>query len=350
MKHIIILQNFGKNIVLKNIQKKLELSCLYTVKTQSFAQLRKIQRDINVKEIFRKIASLFKLSEQDTRILEMGVLISYHPENLFGNDRKQWHKDDKYIKDLSDFLILNLVELNSYKNLKIFLENYIIEFKKWKQNDKFRTIEGIIISYHFRKEHLNKVINDNLDKNQKNEIIKTLNHQLQHLEKSILMIQPNFPICILQNEHEKIYQQYRNGWINTIEQIQSIVLKSFHDKLKHDLIKGNYLTIKNELISITNRLLLISPKKLKKSLEYKFNDINSIFQNSQINSTTLINFLTFIIDTIIIFDSSSNDKNNKIWKYNMTLLFKNNINDFLPNFLISLNQKIDEIIWKIKLI
>lgn len=348
MNHIIILQNFGRNIVLKNIQKKLKLSCLYTVKTQSFVQLRKIQKDIKVKEIFKKFISLFKLSEQEIRILEMGILISYHPENLFGNDRKKWHKEEKNIKDLSDFLILNLVELNSYKNLKIFLESYIIEFKKWKKNDKFRTIEGIIISYHFRKEHLDKVINDNLDKNQKKEIIKTLNHQLNHLEKSILMIQPNFPISILQNEHDKLYQQYRNGWITTIEQIQSIVLKSFHDKLKHDLIKGNYLTIKNELISITNRLLLISPKKIKKSLEFKFNDINFIFENSQINSTTLINFLTFIIDTIIIFDSPSNDKNNKIWKYNMTLLFKNNINDFLPNFLISLNQKIDEIICKIK--
>lgn len=349
-KSIEIIQNFGRKILLKKYQKDLKSSALFIVESKSFAQLRRILRDENVKNIMSKIKSLLMLNNNDIRIIEMGIMLAWHPNNIFG-DRDKWHPQDENMYEHCNFLLINLIEQNNPKYLKIFLNQFISIFKKWKEGDKERTIEGIVISYHHRAEHLEKIKNDdNLENEQKLLMIKTINSQMNSLIKSLLMIDKTFPIEMLKESHKELFEKYKKGWENTFNNIRSVVLDSFKSHLKNSIQNGNFSIIRNEIFGISNRLLELAPRKIIKSLNEKLNEnvIDNIFmEENPLESNLLLEYLLLLIDTTIIFDSEENDDKNNEWKnlmiHKMTSLDKN-----LPEILLSINKNIDNIINKLK--
>lgn len=344
IKFIKTLQYFGKNILLKNIQKNLKVSSLYIVNTKSFAQFRKLQREENNIELMKKIQSLFNLEIKELKVLEIGLLVFNHPNNLFGDDINKWHPQDNLIYEHSKILFVNLINLNDFKRLKLFLEQYIEIFQKWKLGDKNRTMEGIIISYHYRKEHLNKINNaNNLDKLQKNNMKEQLEKQLVSLKKSLGLIDPEFPISALENNHKELFDKYKEGWTETFDKVKNVVLESYLKHLKYGIDSGNYSVIQNELLGISKRLLAISPKKIIVSLSKKMNEdvINEIFEDFSFSNSNLLNLLLLYIDTVIVFDAPINDEDNKKWKEELLLLLKLDINEGLPEIIIRINKKID---------
>lgn len=350
-KSLKIIQDFGKLCNLKNIQKNLNSSLLYKLETKSFAQLRKIQREPEIKELMKKLKNLLKLSDQDLRIIEMGIVMAWHPTNLFGQDKNKWHPQDNLMHQHCEFLIVNLVNLHNIKSLKFFLLQFIKIFNQWKEGDKHRTIEGIIISYYHRAEHIKKVKNDDkLTEIEKNLILETLNYQLNDLIKSLLMIDKNFPVDMLKDNHQKLFETYKKGWEYQFNNIRSVVVDSYLKHLKESIINGNYSNIRNEILAISNRLFSISPKKIIKSLKNKLSqeNIDNIFSDDNpLQSVKLIKLLMLLIDTSIIFDSIDNDTKNQEWR-NEIINKLEDLNENLPIILIEINKKIDDIINQIK--
>ena len=349
-KPIEIIQNFGRKILLKNIQKEIKSSPLFIVETKSFAQLRRVQRDPKVKMLMNKLKSLIRLSDNDIRVIEMGIMIAWHPNNIFG-EKSKWHPLDDNMHQHSNFLLINLIEQNNPKLLKSFLHQYVNIFKKWKEGDKQRTIEGIIISYHHRAEHLEKIKNDDtIENEQKLLMIKTINNQMESLTKSLLMIDKDFPINMLKESHNELFETYKKGWENTFNNIRNVVVDSYRKHLVESLNKGDYSIIRNEINAISNRLLELSPKKILKSLQSKMNlqIIDNIFMDElPLESTELLKYLLLLIDTTIIFDSEDNDQKNQEWK-NLMINKMNDLKENLPEILLSINKNIDSIINKLK--
>lgn len=339
-----------KNYLLDKYQRKINNSALYQIKTNSFAQFRKIQRNSKIKKYMRKLKVILELSDKELRILEMGLVIKWHPENLFGNDKSKWHPYDELIYNQCNILVVNLISLDIIK-LKLFLTQYIKNFLQWKEGDKNRTIEGIITSYHYRSVHLDKIKNDdNLNNEEKILVIKTLNQELESLIKSLKMIDKNFPINYLKTNHQKLKELYQQNWIDKYNEIKEIVINSYSKYLKEEFTKGNNLCIKNEIESICQKILTISPKNILSSLSNKLssNKINNIFDNEKyLTSSEFITLLLLIIDTIIVFDSPDNDSNNYQWKIDLIEKMENLLNN-LPSIIIDINKKLDEIHFKIK--
>lgn len=349
-KSIVKIQNFGRKIILKNIQKELLSSPLFQVETKSFAQLRKLQRDMRVKGLMLRLCSLMKLSSQELRLLEMGIVISFHPTNLFGDDKKKWHPQDEMMFKHCEILLVNLVEERDQAKLKSFLKQYLEIFKRWKEGDKQRTIEGIVISYHHRAEHMEKVRDDEIEENQKRLMLETLNQQLESLVKSLKMIEPNFPVETLKVSHKKMFEMYKKGWEKQFNNVRDVVLDSFKKHLKESINRGEYNILRNELVGISERLLVLCPKKIYTGMKKKFSreNIESIFyEENALESEGLVKMLLLLIDTSILFDSAENDKKNKEWKNKLLLQF-GNLKENLPEILITINQQIDNIINQIK--
>ena len=349
-KSIVKLQKFWRKILLNKLQKDLRSCPLFIVETKSFAQLRKLQRDERVKGLMLKLQSLMRLKSQELRVLEMGIVISWHPKNLFGDDKSKWHPQDEMMLRHCEMLLVNLVEERDPEKLKSFLRQYLEIFNKWKEGDKQRTIEGIVISYHHRAEHLEKVRGDSIDEEQKKLMIKALNQQLEDLVKSLTMIDPNFPITTLKVSHKKMFEMYKKGWEEQFNNIRDVVLDSFEKHLKESIKKGEYSILRNELVGLSERLLVLCPKKIYKDMSEKLsrNVIESIFyEDKPLESESLIKMLLLLIDTSIIFDCSENDKKNEIWKQNLLVKF-GDLKENLPEILITINQQIDSIINQIK--
>ena len=349
-KYVNVIQNFGRKIILNNIQKKFLKSSLFTVETKSFAQLRKVQRDNQVKGLMESVKSLCKLSDKDLRIIEMGIVIAYHPSNLFGDDKSKWHPQDEMMHKHCEFLLVNLLEQKNPTNLKIFFEQFIKVFKTWKEGDKNRTIEAILISYNYRAEHLEKIkSNDKVESEQKLLMIKELNQQLESLIKSLLMIDKNFPINLLKENHKKLFETYKKGWEGQFNNIRNVVLDSYKKHLLDSINNGNLGIIRNEIVAISERIIKLSPKKIVKSLSEKLSKskIDSIFYDDIFSSKEFIQLLLLLVNTTIIFDSIDNDKKNIEWKENI-LNKMDNLKENLPTILLEINYHLDDIINQIK--
>lgn len=345
------IQKFGKNILLKKLQDELKVSSLYTVETKSFAQFRKVQRSEDNINLMKRFQKLFRLEYSDLKVIDVGLLISQHPTNLFGDNVKQWHPHDDLMYKQSEILMINLIELDDYEKLKSFLEQYINNFKKWKEGDKHRTMEGIIISFHYRMEHLEKIRdNDKLNKEQKILMIKELNQQLASLKKSLGMIDPKFPISALETQHNELFEKYKKGWTETFDKVKDVVLESYQNHLIKSIDNGDYSIIQQEFVAISNRILSICPRKILVSLTSKINDtqINKVFEDFSLTNKDLINLLLLYIDTVIMFDAPINDEGNKIWKEELITLFNLELNEAIPHIIIKINQKIDFIINQMK--
>jgi hypothetical protein len=297
-----------------------------------------------------RLRSVMRLGLKDLRVLEMGIVLAWHPTNLFGGDKSKWHPQDELMFKHAEILLVNLVNEEDPTKLKLFLGQFVNIFNKWKEGDKQRTIEGIVISYHHRAEHIEKIKKDNIEPEQKLLMIKTLNGQLDSLIKSLKMIDPSFPISMLKDSHEKMFNMYKKGWENQFNNIRNVVLDSFKKHLLESIKKGEYSVIRNELVGISERLLVLCPKKIYKSMASKLSNekIEEIFQNEDVlDSSDILEMLLLLIDTSIMFDCIDNDEKNGKWK--LELIEKcSNLRDNLPEILISINQQIDSIIRQVR--
>ena len=283
------------------------------------------------------------------QVVLMGYMIKMFPSEVIG-PIKDRHPIDKEII-LQSFKLVSLfdnydnITYHISKSINYDVVNYNNLFNFWKDMDKNRTTQNIIVSYHNRREHLNIIEKEDMNIEQKNKIINTLNNECKILLQNIQQINPEFDIENLKNNYKDLYNQIEKTMENIYKQISLNYKKAFVQYFIEDLKKNEYNNIYNFIKETNERLLLITPLKFKTSIKNKINSYNyvSLLQINNWNKN-IIDYLNFTIDTVIIYSCKEDDEINIIWKTDMKKLMDTKYITNFPLILLEINNKIDRII------
>ena len=188
-----------------------------------------------------------------------------------------------------------------------------------------------------------------MNEEQKNKVKDMLNNECRVLLSQIKIIDSNFDIEYLKNNYKELYLNIEKIMSEVYNNISINFKKAFIETYKNDLIKNEFNNIIKFIHETNERLMLITPKKIKISVKNKLSTYNfvSIIQNNYWNDD-IKNYLSFLIDSIIIYSCKEDDENNKKWKNDMNILMSLNYKENFPLILLEINNKIDIIIEQIK--
>ena len=248
----------------------------------------------------------------------------------------------KWCNEIVDRLENGGIDINKQHML---LRNFEIIFNSWKEMDKHRTIEKIIISYNNRNEHLKVLEADtNMDETQKQDSINEIKRQMKEMIRDIEMIDPDFDVKYFEENVELVFSKMKEGWMKMTQTLGNTMKKAYHDLVKQSLADGELKPTYKLLMEICKRLLLICPEKRKRIITRKMTE--SILMNLLLPgdwSTELVEFLKFLTDLIILLGASADDKENIEWKNATNLYYNLEFKVVLPQFLIEMQEKIDRI-------
>lgn len=329
---------------------KYDLKCP-TKKT--FNEYTKIMRNKNVINsvnfILNRLNNLFekKINIKPQYILT-AFLIKNFNEDILGpiNNR---HPSDVYIYQWSVKLVQIFTKenntLNECKLLHIYLNNYNSVFENWKEVDKSRTIQNIIVSYYHRQEHLNYIKNEEMNNEQKSNIINELEQESYNLLISIKQIDKEFDIENLKHNYKEIYEKIQTSMNKIYGSISREFKKAYLEILIDEFKNDNNSIIYKLIIETNNRILTLSPKKYKSSIMDKLNSYN--YTDILLNKSIVIKeYFEFIIDTLIVLSAPKDDINNTQWKLELNYIIgqiEKNYTKIIPTLLIEINNKIDYI-------
>jgi hypothetical protein len=286
-------------------------------------------------------------------IILLAYLIKKYPNDVIGENKDRHPLDKEILKNSIRLVSIfeNYKELNYHICISInnFIKQYYELFKVWKNEDKNRTIQNIIISYYHRKEHLEYLEKEKMNEDQKNKVKEMLNNECRVLLSQIKIIDSNFDIEYLRNNYKELYLNIEKIMSEVYNNISINFKKAFIETYKNDLIKNEFNNIIKFIHETNERIMLITPKKIKISVKNKLSTYNfvSIIQNNYWNDD-IKNYLSFLIDSIIIYSCKEDDENNKKWKNDMNILMSLNYKENFPLILLEINNKIDIIIEQIK--
>lgn len=285
-----------------------------------------------------------ELKTRHQLILSCYMMQNYTDEVLGKKDSLDQSDIDllKWCNEIVDKLENGGIDINKQHML---LRNFEIIFNSWKEMDKHRTIEKIIISYNNRNEHLKVLEADTkMDATQKQDSINEIKRQMREMIRDIEMIDPDFDVKYFEENVELVYSKMKEGWMKMTQTLQNTMKKAYHDLVKKSLADGELKPTYDLLMEICKRLLLICPEKRKESLQEKMTE--SILMNLLLPgdwSTELVEFLKFLTDLIILLGASADDKENIEWKNATNLYYNLEFKVVLPQFLIEMQEKIDRI-------
>jgi hypothetical protein len=349
------IQNFYRTHKIKISQKKLQDLNLKPlgncIKFEEFT--RKIRNKNFLNTVNEFINILSKNTNIDikinSRIILSGYLVNYYAEELLENEKNRHPVDksflewsNKMVELLEDSLIKNIIEA---KKLSIYLNNYKDVFEQWKIMDKNKTIEKIIISYYNRSEHL-EIINkdEKLDGTQKEEMVKELENQREKLLYDIMLIDPNFNTDYLKTNYKEIYNELKKNWSQILQQTGNTMKKAYYDMISKELNDGNMKPMYDLFVEIYKRILLITPEKRRGSLAEKLNPnkISDLLYDLDWNDE-LLKHINMLSDIILMFSAPIDDESNKKWKEELKYINKYDFSKKLPQVLIQIEEKLDQI-------
>lgn len=291
-----------------------------------------LQKEINIRPQYILTAFLIKNFNEDI----LGPLKNRHPADIY---MFQWS--------------LKLVKIfcktdNNYNDCKLlvsYLENYKNIFENWKTIDKNRTIQNIIVSYYHRQEHLEKIRNEGMNKELKDNIIKELIKESEDLLKNIIIIDKDFDIENLKINYKKIYEEIQSSmkkiYSSISRQFKRVYLEITIDEYK----KGNNKNLHNLILDTNSRILKLCPQKYKESITQKLNKYDYI--DIILNKKSVVkDYLEFLIDTILALSAPQDDNDNRKWKHNTLMLLEKLSRKYciiVPTVLIEVNNKLDYI-------
>lgn len=278
-----IQKNYRIHLLKKNFIELQNLNLSSQFSQNSYDNVTKLlmKKDVLfiVNNFTKSFIKLFPDTKLNGRIFLLTYLISHHFDSIV--PKKSLTPLDEYIFHVSNYIV-NITDFN-YPILVNLINQYFILYQKWIEHDKNRTENAIIISIHFRLEHLEELLEKEMDGLQKNDSIKTINDEISHLSKSLLMINKNFNLENLLQNHTEIY----NSLVNSYEKIHNSVyenaLKAFNDYMVEELSKGNTEILTKNFEEITNLIKLISSEKIEIPIPGEYNKetltayVNTIF-------------------------------------------------------------------------
>ena len=354
--NIIKIQRYYRVYSLK--KKLIKLKDFKLSETKNFGELSVLLRN---KKVIEQMSIVLKSFNNFSciplyikpQVILLAYLVKKFPNDVIGQTKDRHPIDKELLKNSIKLVSLleNLDDLNYYICISInkFIKNFYELFTFWKNMDKNRTIQNIIISYHNRKKHLEYLETEKMNEDQKNKIKNELNNECKVLVSQIKTIDTDFDIEYLENNHKELYLNIEKTMMEIYNTISINFKKAFIETYKNDLNNNEYNNIINFINETNERFLLVTPKKFhssirNKTLSYNF---NNIIQNNNWNNQ-IIDYLIFLIDSIIVYSCKENDDDNKIWKNDMKILMSSNYKENLPLILLEINNKIDIIIEQIK--
>lgn len=303
---------------------------------------------INKSKHFCNLLEKYKKNQSiNSKILISSYLIHYYPNDIIGKQKERTQYDNNLINNSS--LVINSLKSKNIKNIWYVLNNFANEFKKWAEIDKNKMIEKLIISFYYHMEHINKInsgeISQNIDINQKKEIIDYLEKECNNIKKTIKLMDKNFDINYLENNYILLYKNIIEGLEKIRTNITYNMINAYYNTLCDDIKTGSNILILNEIEQICKRLFFYIPANKKEYYSNFFtneNILSLLIENDYTDD--LINFIDMLVDLVISLDSPSNNIINNHWKLSIKELTKNNYTDNFPKILIEINQHIDIIV------
>ena len=302
-----------------------------------------------------KFISKIKL-ELSPKILLSSILTFIFSDEMLGNDKDLNHID----RSLKDWTTVLVTKLKNIKNedlikIKLLLNNFNIIFNQWKDYDKSKLVESIIISYNHRCQHIEKIKNDTYDENEKSifenmqkeskiDMIKVLELQKEDLLLQIKRTDPSIDIDYIRENSSFIMNQMNQSYQEINQSVSNTMKKAYYDMLTEEIKSNNMLPIFDLLKEIGNRLLVLVPKKQSSSFNDKFNDnklIDLISSNTW--NEDLIDHIKFLCDSVFSLGAPIDDQEIKEWKESVVSLTKGNFEENLPLILVQVQEKIDKI-------
>ena len=289
-----------------------------------------------------------------TRIILTAFLINNYSNDVIGH-LKDRHPIDNFVIDWSKKLVkIFKLENNYNENILLikYLNNYVEIFNNWKNIDKNRTIQNIIISYGNRMEHLQYVEKEELEEESKNKIILSLTTECDSLIQSIKIMDKDFDIDNLKDNYKEIIIKIKDSMEKIFYDLSYNFKSAYLDMLIEEYTNDNNNVILNLIIETNDRILLLTPKAYLDSTRSKFNSYDYTEYLLEDNYGELCKYFNFLIDTIVAYSSPEDIKENTLWKEEMInwLIFDADV-DYkvvIPSLLLEINTKIDLLIYKIK--
>jgi hypothetical protein len=279
------------------------------------------------------------------RILITAYMITLYPQELLG---KQLHQMDQSILDWSNEVVKRINLLNDSKDIDklwLLLNNYQIVFNQWKDSDKSRMIESIIISYYNRCKHIEKINADTkLSNEEKDVVINELENMKREVLGNVKFFDPNFDVDNFKQNYEIIYESLHKSYEQISGQIANTMKKAYFDMLKEELTTGNVLPIAEIMTEISKRLLVIVPEKRRESFAEKINIeviVNLLCEKSWTHE--LKEYIRFICDSVFVLGAPCDDTMNKAWVKEVNELMESDYITNLPLILIQIEEKLDRI-------
>ena len=234
------------------------------------------------------------------------------------------------------------------KKFHIFISNYNEMFKNWKELDKNRTIERIIVSYYNRKEHI-KLIKEQ-DINISEDSILELENQCITLLSSVKFIDPNFDVKYFLENYELVYENLVKGYDNILQSINKNFEKAYLDFLINEFNNGNIKIILDNIDEINKKIELLYDKNKDYFIEnsiLKINYTELLLENKWTHD--LSNYFIFIFTNIMNLSAPIDDKDNLIcFEELKNLVTDEDFPTSLCRCIILINQKIDLINMRLK--
>lgn len=316
---------------------------------KDFNSFSKYIRKEDVKNAVKKYLKVFNNYKNGLKINERILITAYmivlYPDELLGKEK---HQMDKSILEWSDEVVkrINLLEESKeVDKLWLLLNNYQIIFDQWKESDKSRMVESIIISYYNRCKHIEKINADTKISNEEKKIIIT---ELERMKVEVLgnvkFFDPHFDVENFKENYELIYEGLQKSYEELTGKIANTMKKAYFDMLKEELSAGNVLPIAEVMTEISKRILILVPEKRRESFSEKINvEVIVELLCDKAWTNELKEYLKFICESVFMLGAPGDDEMNKKWLEEVSGLMNDNYNTNLPLILIQIEEKLDRI-------
>lgn len=266
-------------------------------------------------------------------------LIFNYPDELLGQIKDR-HPIDILLYDNAALLLNQFQHIKRYDDINKLL-NYIVMFEdffcEWKNMDKNRTVQNIIISYHHRREHIKAIKDDTI---QNKQIIETLNGECDTMLQTIQIIDPTYDIEYVKQNYNIILDTITTTTRDIENKIKNNFKNAYIDYLVHEFIDNCDLNIIKRLILDTNkRILCCVPQNIKNSIQQKLGQYNydeMLLDNTWTNIYS--DYFKFIFDTITCVDKTLIIPVKELYD-----VVGNNSQTHLPYILVNINMLLDKI-------
>jgi hypothetical protein len=275
-------------------------------------------------------------------------MVVYYTNDIISSKYNRHFTDNLIIcwsKKLIEGMNSDIKNINDLHLLVNIIKNYQVFCDKWLESDKNRQIEQMIINYASGMNYIKKME----EKKSSSKKISKTKIEIKMILQNLKMMDKTFNIEYFKKNYLKIYETMQKGYINAIKSISNNIHKAYHNKMIEDLYNKDIKYVYKNILELKERLLKVSPNKYKRNISRKLEsyDIMSLLLKYKWTKK-LTDFLIFITDSMIMFGSKNDEKNNFEWKNKIIKLLNNNFNENLPSIILMINIKIDKLVSDIK--